>query len=105
MTSTKVYNIRLDSDIPLDAVYVGRGTKWGNPYIIGRDGTREQVIQKFKLFVLPDLDVRELKGKSLVCFCTPQACHAQLILKKANGGNNGRRKTSTKSSRTKTRKR
>lgn len=86
MPSIKVYNLRRDKNIPLDAVYVGRGTKWGNPYIRGRDGTKEQVIEKFKHFVLPDLDVRELKGKSLICFCAPSACHADLILKKANGG-------------------
>lgn len=85
MTSIKVYNKKLDKEIPSSAVYVGRGSNWGNPYVIGRDGTREQVILKFKRFILPDLDVKELKGKSLVCFCAPEACHADLILKKANG--------------------
>ena len=30
-----------------DAVYVGRGSLWGNPLVIGKDGTREEVIEKF----------------------------------------------------------
>lgn len=29
-------------------VYIGRPSKWGNPFIIGRDGTREEVIDNYK---------------------------------------------------------
>lgn len=86
MSFLKVYNLKRDKKIPKEAIYVGRGTKWGNPYIMGKDGTRAQVLNKFKRFVLPHLEVRELKGKSLICFCSPEACHADLIMKKANLG-------------------
>lgn len=73
---------------PADAVYVGRPTKWGNPFAIGRDGTREEVIEKYRLNALElgiDLAAREeLRGKDLVCWCAPLACHADLLLGWAN---------------------
>ena len=49
-----------------DAVYVGRGSPWGNPFVIGKDGTREEVIEKFKQFILPTLDLIPLKDKDLI---------------------------------------
>ena len=65
--------------IPKDAVYIGRGSKWGNPFVIGKDGTRDEVIDMFIEYLLKDrllLDqVKELRGKDLVCFCAPRRCH------------------------------
>lgn len=88
----KVWNKR-DLNVPKDAVYVGRPTQWGNPYIIGKDGTREEVIAKYRW----DLEhscqkypktmrfkFEELKGKDLVCWCAPEACHADVLLEIAN---------------------
>lgn len=91
----KVYNKKTDKDIPEDAVYVGRPTKWGNPYVIGVDGTREEVIAKYKKWLeevaLVDFAAygnvviaTELKGKDLVCWCSPKACHADVLLEIAN---------------------
>jgi len=58
-------------------VYIGRPSKWGNPFVIGKDGTREQVIAKYRQYLLsrPDLiaALPELKGKILGCWCSPQA--------------------------------
>ncbi len=84
----KVYNKR-DKDIPKDAIYVGRPSKFGNPFIVGRDGTREQVVSKFKQATLSDQVfiaevVGELKGKDLVCWCAPEACHADILMEIAN---------------------
>jgi hypothetical protein len=72
-----------------DAVYIGRPTVWGNPYEIGRDGTRQEVIEKYRRRVEARPDLKELirsklKGKDLVCFCTPKACHGDVLLKIAN---------------------
>lgn len=78
----KVYNRYHGS--PPDAVYVGRGSPWGNPFRISFAQTREQVIERFRCEVLPKLDVRPLVGKSLVCFCAPKPCHADLLLKAAD---------------------
>ncbi|AGR47862.1 hypothetical protein PHIM7_160 [Sinorhizobium phage phiM7] len=79
----KVYNLKTDN-IPPSAVYCGRGSRFGNPFKIGVDGTRKQVIERFKNEILPTLDVSELKGKDLVCFCKPLPCHCDAILEKAN---------------------
>lgn len=69
---------------PVDAVYVGRGSPHGNPFQIGLDGTREQVIQLYKENQMPYLDLRPLTGKHLLCFCKPANCHGDPLLKAAN---------------------
>ena len=73
---------------PPGSVYVGRPTKWGNPFVIGRDGTRAEVIDKYRGWLLdqPHLlaALPELAGKDLVCWCAPCACHADTLLKLAN---------------------
>lgn len=108
----KVWNKR-DPNVPKDAVYVGRPTKWGNPFKIGIHGDRDKVVELFRIvaehimvpFVEQDStlsigfnneeannwkltfdadDIRELKGKDLVCWCAPLACHADVLLKIAN---------------------
>ena len=75
--------------IPADAVYVGRPSKWGNPFAIGDDGTRKEVVRRYREYVLsqPALmsSIREeLRGKNLVCFCKPRACHGDVLLEIAN---------------------
>lgn len=69
-------------------IYIGRGSDWGNPYKIGVDGTRHEVIEKYKLYLQsrPDLLARigELKGKILGCWCHPKACHGHYLAKLAD---------------------
>lgn len=84
----KVLNKKTD-EIPADAIYVGRPSKWGNHFRIGKDGTREEVIAKYADWLdgmihnsLLDLD--ELQGKDLVCWCAPLPCHADVLLELAN---------------------
>lgn len=64
-------------------VYIGRGSKWGNPFKIGEHGTREEVIEKYREYISnkPELlkCLPELKGKTLVCFCKPRACHGDVL--------------------------
>lgn len=79
----RVYN-KHHRDAPKDAVYVGRGSPWGNPFVLDKDGDRDAVCDKFEQEVLPELDVSSLRGRSLVCFCAPNRCHADAILRKAN---------------------
>lgn len=77
------------SESHAEAVYVGRPTKWGNPFHIGLDGTREEVIDKFECWLLgegADLDLTPLRGKDLVCWCAPLPCHADVLMKYANDG-------------------
>ena len=67
-----------------NAVYIGRGSPYGNPFKIGEHGTRDEVCDRFEREVLPSLDVSALRGKNLVCFCAPLRCHGDAILRKAN---------------------
>lgn len=72
-----------------NCTYIGRPTKWGNPFVIGRDGDRAQVIEKYKAWIatqphLIEAAKRELKGQNLICFCAPQACHGDTLLEIAN---------------------
>jgi hypothetical protein len=66
-----------------DAVYIGRGSPWGNPYTVAEFG-REKAIELYRTETLPYLDLTPLKGKHLVCFCKPAACHGDLLLEAAN---------------------
>ena len=74
--------------LPPNAIYCGRPSPWGNPFMIGRDGTREQVIAKYEAWLTsqPDLMARlpQLKGFDLVCWCAPLPCHCNVLLKLAN---------------------
>ena len=84
----RVLNKKVDS-IPADAIYCGRPSKYGNPFSIGKDGNRAEVIAKHKkwLDAQPELKqeiVEELRGKSLVCFCRPLPCHCDYLLEIAN---------------------
>lgn len=70
-------------------VLVDRTTKFGNPFEIGKDGTRSEVIAKFKQFVLSNPEYikmvkQELKGKVLGCWCDPKPCHASILAEIAN---------------------
>jgi hypothetical protein len=76
----RVYN-KHHYDAPADAVYIGRGSPWGNPFVIGKDGDREAVCDRFEREVLPTLDIEPLRGKSLICFCAPKRCHGDSILR------------------------
>lgn len=85
-----LYNRRGGVDsYPCWAVYIGRPSQWGNPFNIGRDGTRAQVIEKFERWLRskPKLlaAVRaELRGKDLLCWCAPLPCHGDVLLRIAN---------------------
>lgn len=73
-------------------VYVGRPTKWGNHLKIGTDGTREEVVEGYRQYLLTTKYGRllaaqakqELKGKVLACWCAPEACHADVLAEIAN---------------------
>lgn len=76
-------------------VYIGRGSKWGNPFS-HKDGTmarhkvetREEAVQKYEQWIRtqPELmaSLHELDGKVLGCYCKPQACHGDVLVKLRN---------------------
>lgn len=70
-------------------VYVGRPTKWGNPFKLERgatDAERERVLELYRAWlyaperaVLRTLARRELRGKVLSCWCAPKRCHGDVL--------------------------
>lgn len=81
MTETRVVHYMAE---PYD-VYIGRPSKWGNPFRIGRDGTREEVIQKYADAVVHNAalmaELPKLRGKTLGCYCKPLACHGDVLVR------------------------
>ncbi len=66
--------------MPANTVYVGRPTKWGNPY------TRAAMVD-FQIWVINNrrADLHELRGKNLACWCPlDKPCHADVLLELAN---------------------
>jgi hypothetical protein len=65
-------------------VDITRRSIWGNPFVIGRDGTRSEVIEKYRQWIIgkPGLmaQLGELKGKRLGCVCKPQTCHGDILV-------------------------
>lgn len=84
MPKTRVVNCRKEEY----DVLVGRPSKWGNPFEIGKDGNRYEVIMKYKEWIQtqPELlaALGELKGKRLGCFCVPKACHGSILAQMAD---------------------
>lgn len=72
-------------------IYIGRGSKWGNPFYIERDnygceikGSRKKTIEQFKEWIITQKflmnSLHELKGKRLGCFCAPWPCHGDVLI-------------------------
>ena len=87
-------------------VYIGRrtrtlkGSRFANPFTIGRDGDRQQVIVKYKAWFYAHIisypndnyfceDVEKLRGKMLVCWCFPERCHGEIIVEYLEGKDDG----------------
>lgn len=66
-------------------VYIGRPSEWGNPFEIGKDGSRSEVIKKYESYLRSNQSLinklEELDGKILGCWCKPNACHGDVIIK------------------------
>lgn len=70
-------------------VLIDRTTIWGNPFYIGRDGTRKQVIAKYRIWLLDQPRLLALlptlRGKKLGCWCgRDKACHGDVLAELAN---------------------
>ncbi|MCB2070024.1 MAG: DUF4326 domain-containing protein [Ottowia sp.] len=98
--------------MPENTVKVDRTTKWGNPFVVGRDGTQAECVEAFgwlageeasldamaRVLVPPEglrttetmlaelqADPALLRGKNLACWCRlDQPCHADVLLRLAN---------------------
>lgn len=99
---TTIVNVKYDEY----DVYIGRGvcprtgqrSKWGNPYRIGEDGDRTEVIRRYREYVLDNTELlaslEELRGKRLGCWCVSSPidhvreypyCHGEILLELLEG--------------------
>ena len=81
MHHTSVYDAKID-----------RTTVFGNPYFVGRDGDREEVLAKYRRYFLQRIEndlafrteVLNLRNCILACWCSPQRCHGEVIVEWLN---------------------
>jgi hypothetical protein len=89
--------------LPDNTVCVDRSTKWGNPFVVGKHGTRAECVELYAHLLRGDICLtcgidpnllmayramvvacrHELAGKNLACWCVQGPCHADLLLKVA----------------------
>jgi len=72
-------------------IYIGRPSKWGNPFKVGVHGKRGECIEMYRKWInkpkqrhlIRDAKT-ELKGKVLGCWCKPSPCHGDILVEIAN---------------------
>lgn len=65
---------------------------WANPYKIGKDGDLDTVINKYEEYIESKIkndghylnELMKLKGKNLGCWCKPDRCHGDILIKLIN---------------------
>lgn len=91
--------------MPPNTVKVDRSTRWGNPFLVGRDGTRTECVALLRhlmgglVCLTCEASIQEqeaalrhtranisaLRGKNLACWCSSSGpCHADVLLEIAN---------------------
>ncbi len=84
--NTRVVNVKRE---PCD-IYIGRGGRWGNRFVIGKDGTRAEVIDKYRAWIMTQPELLKLlpslRGKRLGCWCAPKPCHGDILAELADSG-------------------
>lgn len=87
-------------------IYIGRGgvvfidkqrfpklsSNFANPFKIGKDGSREEVIEKYRNYITTKIkndvllkeELLTLKGKNLGCWCAPEPCHGNVLVELLN---------------------
>lgn len=88
-TTTKVINHKYSSPRARKlSVYIGRPSKWGNPYPLVNEARRDQVCDEYEIYIatrlinadIVDEDFREFDGKNMLCYCKPKRCHGDTLL-------------------------
>ena len=78
---TQVVHVR---DRRHNTVFIGRPSLFGNPFRIGVDGTREEVIERYRRHLLSSPQLLQqlplLVGRRLACFCVPETCHGDVLV-------------------------
>ena len=64
-------------------IYIGRPSKWGNPFKLHPSETRGQILSRYRRWVITQdhliNSLHELDGKILGCWCAPKPCHGDIL--------------------------
>ena len=82
--ATTVVNIRTIAGIQQGCdVYIGRPSKWGNPFLINAVRDRDAAVEQYAEWIKtqPGLlaSIPELKDRRLGCYCAPLRCHGDVL--------------------------
>ena len=72
---------------PEGATYIGRGSRWGNPYPLGRHEERGATVERYRCYLWEEIrsgrlsleDLAALNGRDLACYCKPHPCHGDVL--------------------------
>lgn len=88
--NTILINLKTDDNLRTWAemndllIRIDRGSEWGNPFVLGKDGNRDTVCNNYSVYLgmKPSLlrKLPELKGKVLGCWCYPERCHGDELI-------------------------
>ena len=88
----RIVNLKREPDAVADgAVRIDRRAVWGNPFVMGRAGTRAQVIARYRADLWRRIRAGEialeavaaLNGRDLACHCAPLPCHGEVLARAA----------------------
>jgi len=80
-----IYDLDFDWRNDDNYLYIGRGSPWGNPFVIGVDGSRIEVIQQYSQYAINTQYFHDaitefvFCDKKLVCYCAPNNCHGDFL--------------------------
>ena len=83
--------LNLKHDSCSNSIRIDRKSRWGNPYVIGRDGDRTSVIEAHRKWLWKEIkqervslqDLSKLANQDLACWCAPKPCHGHTLEKAA----------------------
>jgi hypothetical protein len=88
MIAPRVFNKQTDN-VPSGVVYIGRGSKWWPPGEVMKDCSKGEMVSNYRTYMLKNPALlaeakRELKGKHVLCFCSPDFCHGDVLIELVN---------------------
>ena len=88
----RIVNLKHEPDaVANGAVRIDRRTRWGNSFVVGRDGTRDEVIARYRVELWRRIrageialaDLASLESRPLACWCWPARCHGEVLARAA----------------------
>lgn len=86
----QIINLHTNRDSSLTYIKIDRGSEWGNPFVMASERDRHKVCDQFEQYAHWRLTIEPrwidpIRGQNLACWCVPKRCHAETLLRLANG--------------------